>query len=214
MISIVTGTLNRVDLLPNFLENTIYSDERLELVLVDGGSEDGTQDYIKSLNHKRIKLIEVGHRSCYAHYMNLGINNASHEIIAQWNDDVLLDASWDEVINCIDDDHAMYRFKWREPETTETIMYSYCINFGLYKKEVYRTAGLYNTSLYYYAGDSEMYMRAKIFGHKTKECPNIIVNELLVDKNAIRIGDEQQQYYDIIKKYKETRELPVGVKLL
>ena len=42
MISIVTGTLNRLGMLPSLIENTVLSDERLELVLVDGGSTDGT----------------------------------------------------------------------------------------------------------------------------------------------------------------------------
>ena len=67
MISIVTGTLNRLGMLPSLIDNTVLSDERLELVLVDGGSIDGTIDYIKQLNHPQIKLIEVGGRSSYPH---------------------------------------------------------------------------------------------------------------------------------------------------
>ena len=35
MISIVTGTLNRLGMLPNLISNTVLSDDRLELVLVD-----------------------------------------------------------------------------------------------------------------------------------------------------------------------------------
>ena len=42
MISIVTGTLNRIDHLKRVIENTVDSDPRLELVLIDGGSTDGT----------------------------------------------------------------------------------------------------------------------------------------------------------------------------
>ena len=67
MLSIVTGTLNRVNLLPKIIKNTVDSNNKLELVLVDGGSTDGTIDYIKKLNHPRIKLIEVGGRSSYPH---------------------------------------------------------------------------------------------------------------------------------------------------
>ena len=59
MISIVTGTLNRVHFLEKLIENTVNSCEKVELILVDGGSTDGTQDLIRKLNHERIKLIEI-----------------------------------------------------------------------------------------------------------------------------------------------------------
>ena len=96
-ISIVTGTLNRKFILPDLISNTVDRDERLELVLVDGGSTDGTIEYLKKLNHPKIKLVEVGERSSYPHFMNLGIKNSSYELICQWNDDVLLatDRDWE-----------------------------------------------------------------------------------------------------------------------
>ena len=51
-ISIVMGTLNRVHLIPGLIENTVNSCENLELVISDGGSTDGTLEYIKSKNIK------------------------------------------------------------------------------------------------------------------------------------------------------------------
>ena len=120
MISIVTGTLNRLEFLPNLIENTINSNDNLELVLVDGGSNDGTIEYIKNLNNPKIKLIEVGQRSSYPHFMNLGIENSSHEFVCQWNDDVLLVNNWDEIIKQIEkhdrqkdflSDHNQVKFK-------------------------------------------------------------------------------------------------------
>ena len=54
-ISIVTGTLNRKFMLPDLISNTVDRDSRLELVLVDGGSTDGTIEFIKELNHPKIK---------------------------------------------------------------------------------------------------------------------------------------------------------------
>ena len=50
-ISIVTGTLNRKNLLPGLIDNTVDSNNMLELVLVDGGSSDGTLEFIKGLHH-------------------------------------------------------------------------------------------------------------------------------------------------------------------
>ena len=45
MVSIVTGTLNRLHLLTKIIQNTVNSSDKLELVLVDGGSSDGTIEY-------------------------------------------------------------------------------------------------------------------------------------------------------------------------
>ena len=113
MISIITGTLNRGPLLPCLIENTVEANEKLELVLVDGGSTDGSIEYIKEENHPRIKLIEVGQRSSYPHFMNLAIENSTHEIVCQWNDDVLLVNDWEEVFSEIDEEHDFYLFNWK-----------------------------------------------------------------------------------------------------
>ena len=53
-ISIVTGTLNRLNFLDGLIQNTVGSDERLELILVDGGSTDGTIQFLEELNHPRV----------------------------------------------------------------------------------------------------------------------------------------------------------------
>ena len=113
MISIVTGTLNRVGMLPMLIENTVMSDERIELVLVDGGSTDGTIDYIKSLDNPQIKLVEVGGRSSYPHFMNLGIKESTHEVVCQWNDDVILANEWSEVFTELESGHDFYLFNWK-----------------------------------------------------------------------------------------------------
>ena len=114
-ISIVTGTLNRVEYLESLVANTVESDDRIELVLVDGGSTDGTIEFIETVvNHPRVKLIKHGERSTYPHYMGLGIKSASHDLICQWNDDVLLTTSWDNVLSEIDEEHDAYLFNWKE----------------------------------------------------------------------------------------------------
>jgi glycosyltransferase involved in cell wall biosynthesis len=114
-ISIVSGTLNRREYLPELISNTVDSGSvvNVELVLVDGGSTDGTIEYLDALNHPQIKLIQHGQRSSYPHYMSLGVINASYDLICQWNDDVLLINSWDEVANEIDDEHDAYLFNWK-----------------------------------------------------------------------------------------------------
>jgi glycosyltransferase involved in cell wall biosynthesis len=206
MISIVTGTLNRVGMLPNLIANTVLSDDRLELVLVDGGSSDGTVDYIKQLNHPQVKLIEVGERSSYPHFMNLGIKESSHEIICQWNDDVILYNDWSEVIIETQSKHDFYLFNWKYG-TLEDIKKSewikgrdhtegWCLcdvaesggeivmNYGLYHKKIFREIGMYNPEYEYYCADGDMSYRAYQFGYKVKDLHHIKVCSLPTSKMA------------------------------
>lgn len=187
-ISIVTGTLNRRPLLPLLLSNTVNADTRLELILVDGGSTDGTIEYIKSLAHPRIKLIEVGRRSSYAHFMNLGVRGATQEYICQWNDDAFLVNSWDEVFSCIDKS-MVYIFSWKEDkypgfkdkkwkilnEKKKDENGDIVVNYGLYHKDVFRKIGLYNTAYHFYYTDADMAQRAWYFGFSVKNCNTIKV---------------------------------------
>ena len=77
--SVVTGTLNRRSILPQCVDNTVNAYDNLELVILDGGSNDGTVEYLKSLDHERIHLIEIGHTSSWPHFMNLGIQNSKYD---------------------------------------------------------------------------------------------------------------------------------------
>ena len=101
-ISIISGTLNRKDNVKRLVENTIQKYDFLELVLVDGGSNDGTIEYIESLDYENLVFVNYGKRSSYPHFMNLGIQNASCEFICIWDDDAVLINSWSEVLNIVD----------------------------------------------------------------------------------------------------------------
>jgi glycosyltransferase involved in cell wall biosynthesis len=206
MISIVTGTLNRVGMLPALISNTVLSDERLELVLVDGGSNDGTIDYIQKLNHPQIKLIEVGGRSSYPHFMNLGIQAATHEVICQWNDDVILCNEWSEVFLELQSNHDFYLFNWKYGSLEDSKSFDWlkgrdhsdgwCLcniadsggeivmNYGLYQKKIFREIGMYNPEYEYYCADGDMSYRAYQFGYKVKDLRHIKVCSLPATKVA------------------------------
>lgn len=223
-ISIVTGTLNRAQYLEALVSNTVDANHNIELVLVDGGSNDGTIEYIKNLKHERIKLVEVGGRSSYPHYMNLGIKNASHELICQWNDDVLLYNDWQDVFDSIDEEHDAYLFNWKEgnaesmmnpewlrclgmrdnkwiiinnadyPQRIGEGRQEIVMNYGIYKKDVFRKIGLYNTKYKYYCADGEMAMRAYYSGCKFKSLLNIKVCVLPAEKRAIMMHEDVARY--------------------
>ena len=55
-LSIVTGTLNRKKHLENLIDS-IKNFPDIQLVLVDGGSTDGTKEFLQSLNSFQVKSI-------------------------------------------------------------------------------------------------------------------------------------------------------------
>lgn len=226
MISIVTGTLNRKQFLNELIKNTVDSNDKLELVLVDGGSTDGTIEIIKNTNHPRIKLIEVGKRSSYPHFMNLGIKNSSHDIVCQWNDDVLLINDWEDVISEIDESD-FYLFNWKmgsiENYTCKendswlrgnkhqegwwlcntknsTGDGEIVVNYGLYKKHIFKEIGMYDEKFAYYYADGDMSERAWHFGYKSKNLLDIKVLCLETEKRAFHKSDD-------FKKWKENQDL-------
>jgi len=235
MISIVTGTLNRISLLPNLIENTVLSDKRIELVLVDGGSNDDTVEYIKNLNHPQIKLIEVGERSSYPHFMNLGIQESTYDMVCQWNDDVLLCNNWDEVIEELQSEHDFYLFNWKygsihdmkNPEWLNGLDYTsgWCLcnvadsggeivmNYGLYHKKIFKKIGMYNPGYQYYYADADMAYRAYAFGYKVKDLNHIKVCSLPTNKVAIPYNSDKELYQKNLLLYKQN-VLPEGLQYL
>lgn len=235
MISIVTGTLNRVGMIPNLISNTVMSDSRLELVLVDGGSNDGTIDYIKKLNHPQIKLIEIGGRSSYPHFMNIGIQESSHEIVCQWNDDVILCNDWSEVILETQSNQDFYLFNWKYGSINDTKnsdwikgvdhTSGWCLcntvdsggeivmNYGLYRKSIFREIGMYNPEYQYYYADSDMSYRAYAFGYKVKNLRHIKVCSLPTNKVAIPYQSDKQLYEKNLLLYQQ-RVLPQSLQYL
>ena len=239
MISIVTGTLDRLHLLEKLLENTIFSSDKVELVLVDGGSTDGTQDFIKKLNHDRIKLIEVGKRSPYPHYMNLGIKNSSYEWVCQWNDDAILINKWEQVIEELQSGHDFYLFNWKYG-TYENINNESWINgtdilndhrggwwltdnyegqgevvmnYGIYHKNIFRKIGMYSNNFHYYYCDGDMSRRAYLFGYKHKSLYNIKVCSVHTPKKAYLVPGELEIYNQHHEEYKH-KKLNNSIELL
>ena len=64
------------------------------------------------------------------------------------------------------------------------------MNYGIYKKDVFRKYGLYNPAYHYYCADSEMAMRAFHSGAKFKTCFDIKVCVLPAEKRAIMIQED------------------------
>jgi glycosyltransferase involved in cell wall biosynthesis len=234
VVSIVTGTLNRRHVLEGLIQNTVDAWVGIELVLVDGGSTDGTLEFLRDLKHPRIKLIEIGHRSPYWHYMNEGVKASTYEYVCQWNDDVLMVNSWEsvfeEVKNC---DASLFAWQYGDlgdhfptswnlccyfdgPGLVHGVGNEIVMNYGIYKKEVFRKAGLYNDAYYYYCADGDMSFRAWAFGFEVKPFPDIKVISLLSErdnKKAINRPDDLSVYIKNLNQYRK-KEMPSNIEFL
>lgn len=221
MISIITGTLNRKFFLPYLIENTVEYNKNLELVLVDGGSTDGTIEYIESLNNDRIKLIKVGQRSSYPHFMNLGIENSTYDFICQWNDDVLLINDWNEILEQIKENDAdAWIFSWQYIPLKKIKDMNYCnsvawnllnlkhknnkeeivMNYGIYKKDLFRRYGLYDSNFHFYYADGELSHRFFCKGAKFKDCHDIRVASIEgIKKTSPPASHSHLNYYNECK---------------
>jgi len=211
MISIVTGTLDRLEILKEVIKNTVGRSNKLELILLDGGSTDGTIEYVKGLNNNQIKFIELGKRSSYPHFMNIGLRCAKYDWIAQWNDDVLLLNDWEDVFNILDDGNDAYIFDWTrgkledikdkkvkdiKPETFGSywIYFGDCMNFGIYKKSIFREIGMYDSKFKYYECDHDMTSRCLSFNYKIVNRHDIKVFEIMVEKKSIQDNYDRSLY--------------------
>jgi GT2 family glycosyltransferase len=166
--------------------------------------------------------------------MNLGIQNASHEIICQWNDDVLLTNDWEEVFSEIDDENDFYLFNWKygTPDDIKTSEWlsgndhsndwfltnekpdgEIVMNYGLYKKKIFREIGMYNNQYRYYCADGDMADRAYSFGYKVKTLRNIKVCSLITDKVAQYYVDDAEIYHKNLELYKQ-KVLPDTIEFL
>ena len=235
MISIVTGTLNRKNLLPGLIENTVGKSDKLELVLVDGGSDDGTIEYVKSLGNPQVKLVEVGGRSSYPNFMNLGIKESKYDYVCQWNDDVLLVNEWEEVINELDgSDFYIFNWKygdvnsitnsdwisgkdvahtnggWCLTDNTHLEGGELVMNYGIYNKKIFKEIGMYNDEYHYYYADGDMCYRAYVFGYKHKSLWDIKVCSLPTAKTALH-GPNDVAIYEKNRKLYNNKTLPENI---
>ena len=75
--SVVIPSFNRISYLKKSVNSVLYqSYKNFEIIVIDNNSSDGSQDYIKSLNNSKIKLLITDNFGSIAKSRNIGIENA------------------------------------------------------------------------------------------------------------------------------------------
>lgn len=100
MISVVVVTYNRKRLLKRCLDSLLNQNfnKECEIIIIDNGSDDGTEEFIKKEYNRGVKFINNKKRLNLSTCKNLGIEIASGDITAFIDDDCVASNNWLEVI--------------------------------------------------------------------------------------------------------------------
>lgn len=83
LISVIIPTYNRIATLPQAMDSVLNQTYgNLELIVVDDGSTDGTQEYVRGLSDKRVRYVKGDGNRGPAAARNLGVKLARGEYIA------------------------------------------------------------------------------------------------------------------------------------
>lgn len=196
MISVITPTLNRGDLISEAIESVLAQNyPNVEHIIVDGSSIDETLTVLAHYPH--LKVTSEPDKGI-ADAMNKGIKKAHGEIIGILNsDDVYADNIFAEVAQEFIKDHnvktvsggALIYKKTKNGQ--KKVLFSFTderetalsyqaamldggsINSRFFHRDVYRNVGLFDTR-YRVAGDREFLIRAAMAGIKEVQIPKII----------------------------------------
>ena len=184
-LSVIIPVLNRAGHIGRAIASvTSQTVGNLEIIVVDGGSTDGTQEVAASL--PQVRLIDAPGTSIYE-ALNIGIKNASGPIINHLNsDDRLLPDSLSVVLKAADSHPAAAvvrgcaAYATPDRQAAHAAPTDYChhqqtldirevtlgwpaINSCFIRAQTYRTVGLYDESLRI-AADREWLLRALLAG--------------------------------------------------
>ncbi len=194
MVSVVIPTYNRKDMLKECLEslfNQTYPKDKYEIIVVNDGSTDGTEEVLKEYAKKApcaFKWLTQQNKGSYA-ARNLGIKNARGEIICFIDDDCIADKRWlEELVRGFTDDGIggvggkikAYSLKtsvekYAKMDQESAIRNSFLITCNAaYRKDILEIVGYFD-SYFRSGGDNDMGIRVTWKGYKLKYASNAIV---------------------------------------
>jgi len=95
LVSVIVVNYNGKKFLKNCFDSLLkvnFPEDKLELILVDNGSKDGSCNFIKK-NYKNIRIIKNKENN-YSKALNIGIKKSKGELIAFLNNDTTVDKNW------------------------------------------------------------------------------------------------------------------------
>ena len=112
-VSVVTPNYNGKDFLYAYFESLIKNSNEIgEVIIVDNGSNDGSQEFIRNYREKvdfPIVLIENSQNLGFAEAVNQGISKARHDYVFSLNNDTVVEKSAIlELLNLLNTDERIF----------------------------------------------------------------------------------------------------------
>lgn len=94
-ITIFIGTYNRLDKLKLSVNSVISSSDKhkIEIIIHDAGSTDGTQEWLRSLNCENVFVIYAGKRTSFTQVFNETLQIAKGKYICWFSDDIVAEGN-------------------------------------------------------------------------------------------------------------------------
>ena len=136
-VSIVVNTYNRMKSLPVALEAiSQLRYPHIEVVVVDGPSDDGTMDYLEAFWKGRVKICRCPEANL-SKSRNVGIRNASGDIICFTDDDGIPEPDWiDRLVKAYEDPQVSAAGGWGRSETGGNVQTKYIVRARASTSEV------------------------------------------------------------------------------
>jgi len=180
--SIIIPTYNHLEdclkpCLQSVIENTNFKNGDTEIIVVANGCSDGTEDFVRSLNHPYVKLLSFSEPLGYGRAVNEGINVSKGQFVVLLNNDVVIypryPNNWLDLLVTpfLNDDSVGITgpiLTTSEPAQQEFIVF-FCV---MIKRQVFDQVGLLDETFYPGAGeDTDFCVKARYYGYKLVQVP-------------------------------------------
>ncbi len=197
-VTVVIPTYNRkeslIDCVNSLIDQT-YPKEAYEIIVVDDGSTDGTDELFEknfsTIMHPGLKYLHQTNKGSYA-ARNTGVKNASGDVICFTDDDCIVEKNWIESIVSGFSDHSIGGVGGKVlTHKPETLAQQYCelynpIDVGELKKIFFPTANVAYLhrvlqevggfdNFFRESGDVDIGLRLRLKGYSLKYMPSAIV---------------------------------------
>ena len=186
LVTVMIATRNRVALLPRALASVFTQDyPRMEVLIVDDASSDGTSDYVRS-NHPNVRLFRFEENHGLIAARNLMMLEAKGEYIVSLDDDAYF-INPDAVSNVIcrmqrEPEVGVVTFRIRRPKAGEpsgSREEHYTTVFGggrhCVRKAAIDKVGLYREFFFHQAEESDLSLRLLDKGYRILFFPGAVV---------------------------------------